>query len=181
MDDESSWQRQVLIGLVVLVAVGTLIGGIVALLSIKAADLAGIDDAPSTGDPFAPDRTRDPETGAASDGPITTGPTTGAETTGPTTSAPAPEQSIVLSASPESVAAYERVNLTGTATAPPGTMLQLERKEGGAWVAFPIDPVSISGGTFSTYIETGRAGMNIFRMRAVGRGQTSNDVRIQVG
>jgi hypothetical protein len=181
MDDETSWQRQVLIGLVVLVAVGTLIGGIVALISIKAADLAGIDDTPSTEDPYAPDRSHDPETTPSTDNPTTTGSTSSGPTTGSTSSTPPPEQNIVLAATPAAVAAYERVNLTGTATAPPGTMLQLERKEGGAWVAFPIDPVSINGGTFTTYIETGRAGMNIFRMQAVGRDQTSNVVRVQVG
>ena len=51
MDDETDWQRQLLVGLAVLVAVGALIGGIVALISIKAADYAGIDGGASTTNP----------------------------------------------------------------------------------------------------------------------------------
>ena len=54
MDDESNWQRQVLVGLTVLVAVGALIGGVVALVSIKAADMAGISGDTSSSQP--PDR-----------------------------------------------------------------------------------------------------------------------------
>ena len=48
MDDETDWRKQLLVGLGVLVAVGALIGGIVALVSIKAADYAGIGGSTAT-------------------------------------------------------------------------------------------------------------------------------------
>ena len=62
MDDETDWQRQLLVGLAVLVAVGALIGGIVALISIKAADYAGIDGGSKTSAATNTDTASEPAT-----------------------------------------------------------------------------------------------------------------------
>jgi hypothetical protein len=184
MEDETSWQRQVLIGLVVLVAVGALIGGIVAFVSIKAADIAGIDDTKSTSE------TQGGPIRRASD-PPTTDSTTAPESSAPTTSTPSttgegPEKpgrkdkGIDLRANPSSVSTYERINLTGTFKAPSGTVLQVQRKESGSWNAFADVTATVSGGQFATYVETGQSGMNLFRVVALDRDEASNPVRVQV-
>jgi hypothetical protein len=186
VDDETDWQRQLLIGLVVLVAVGALIGGIVAVVSIKAADLAGIDDTPATTGPFQPGQSRDTdsEPGGATSSPNDSDPSTGSSggpsTTGSTRTEPA-DTGLVLNASPEAVSTYERINLSGTYEAPTGTLLQVQRKENGAWINFPVDPISLSGGKYATYVETGHTGVNTFRILAVARDEASNPVRVQVG
>ena len=48
MDDETDWRKQLLVGLGVLVIVALLIGGVVGVIAIKAADVAGIDGSTST-------------------------------------------------------------------------------------------------------------------------------------
>lgn len=183
MDDETNWQRQVLIGLVVLVAVGALIGGIVAFVSIKAADFAGIDDTPAPNGPPAGGRGNGggPTGGSTSEAPSTDA-TTPSEQTTPTpseTSTTREESGIVLEASPRSVGTYERINLTGTYKAPSGTVLQVQRREGGSWVDFPTT-ATVANGSFTTYVETGQTGLNRFRMLAIGRDDTSNTVRVRV-
>jgi hypothetical protein len=95
VEDESDWQRQVLIGVLVLVTVGAVVGGIVALITIKAADLAGIDDsAANTGLHHRPGGPGAGATGSdatSSSAPSTTEttstePTEPTEPTGPTAS-----------------------------------------------------------------------------------------------
>lgn len=191
--DETDWQRQVLIGVLVLVAVGALIGGIVAVVSIKAADLAGIDDTASTStredrprmsepsdtsetEPAEPTDTEPTET----TGPTGTTGTGGGPTTGGQTSKPPKPDGIILDASPMSVAPNEHINLSGTYKAPDGTVLQIQRKEGGQWVDFPAT-VPVSGGAFATYIYTGQTGPNQIRVSAIGRDDVSNAVTVQVG
>src|SRR3954463_4147953 len=92
VDDESDWQRQVLVGLVVLVTVGAIVGGIVALITIKAADLAGIDDTAANTGLHRPGggpggsgsgSPTDTATTGSTSAP-TTGATTGNDPTGPT-------------------------------------------------------------------------------------------------
>jgi hypothetical protein len=184
MEDETNWQRQVLIGLVVLVAVGALIGGIVAVVSIKAADIAGIDDTtPSTNAQGGPlRRASDPPPSDSTTGTAPTGPSTPESTTSgsPPTNRPPDDPGIDLQANPQSVSTYERINLTGDYKAPSGTVLQVQRREGGTWNAFADVTATVSGGHFATYVETGQSGMNLFRVVAVGRDEASNPVRVQV-
>jgi hypothetical protein len=189
VEDESDWRRQVLVGLVVLVAVGAVVGGIVAVITIKAADLAGIDDTgantglhprprgggagPSSGETSSTSSPTSPTSPTAS-APTTssTGPTAPTETAG--------NGRFTLSASPLAVAASERIDLDGRCPAlPSGTVLQVQRKEGGQWTDFPVT-ATCSGGTYSTYILTGHSGLNRFRMLALGSDETSNTVRVQV-
>jgi cytoskeletal protein RodZ len=183
VDDESDWQRQVLIGLVVLVTVGAVVGGIVALVTIKAADIAGIDDTTAnTG-------VHHPPEGSDSDGPSepsdsTDSTTPSDSTSSPTTSTPTetsdePDTAITLVASPEAVSTSEHINLTGTYQAPTGTVLQVQRREGGQWVDFPVT-VTVDGGQFATYIVTGHTGLNRLRVLAIARDEWSNTVLVQV-
>jgi hypothetical protein len=76
--------------------------------------------------------------------------------------------------SPQQVSTYDRINLTGSYPAPDGTTLQVEREESaGVWADFPVT-ATVNGGTFSTYIETGRVGTNRLRMADQSTGKVSN-------
>lgn len=181
MDDETDWRKQLLVGLGVLVVVGALIGGIVALVSIKAADYAGIGGSTATSGPAtkAWSPPTDAESPSATEG---TEPETSEEPPESPTSQP-PERprnkGITLTAQPKAVSSYGRINLTGTFAGGAGTTLQVQRMESGQWVDFPTS-ATVNGGAFATYIETGRPGPNKFRVKAVGGSKTSNTVTVRV-
>ena len=40
---------------------------------------------------------------------------------------------------------------------------------------------SVTGGQFSTYIQSGAVGLNRFRMIDTDTGETSNEVKVQIG
>jgi len=184
MDDESNWQRQVLVGLTVLVAVGALLGGVVALVSIKAADLAGLDDSAAPSSPSASrwskptdTATSDDEEEPSSDAPSTAAPPS---TTEPEeTREPEPDRGITLVATPDSVSTYQPITLTGTFPGGSGQTLQVQRWEGGQWVDFPTS-ATVNGKNYETYVETGRAGTNKFRMKVSGGNDASNTVVVEV-
>jgi hypothetical protein len=187
VEDESDWQRQVLIGLLVLVTVGAVVGGIVALITIKAADLAGIDNsAANTGlhhRPNGPGGSGDTTSSTSSTDTTPTEPSSPTEPTRPTgpTATRTADASLTLDASPLTVAASQRIDLTGSCTAvPSGTVLQVQRREGGQWIDFPVT-ATCNGGSYSTYILTGHTGPNRLRMLAIGPDDTSNTVVVQVG
>jgi hypothetical protein len=182
MDDETDWRKQLLVGLGVLVIVALLIGGVVGVIAIKAADVAGIDGSTSTKKDdervtfptFTP--TSSDETSSSS---TPSGPT---GSTPPTTSAQPPQSGIKLTASPSQAGTYQRVNLTGTyAGAAPGTSLQVQRRQGTTWTNFSTVTASVNAGQFSTWIETGQPGPNRFRMFDAGAGKASNIVVVQIG
>lgn len=194
MDENSPVRSQLLVGVGVLLAVALLIGGIVGLVALKAADVAGLNesDGTSSGDSGPPlgigtnSRPPDPTSEPTPVSPTgTSSPTETSDTTAPTTPTqttktrkPKPAKQITLDASPDSAGTYERVNLTGTYRRGEGSTLQVQRKEGGAWVDFPTD-ATVSGGTFSTYIETGQTGRNQFRV-IDPTGRTSNVVSVMI-
>ena len=184
MDDERSWPKQLLIGLVMLLVVGAVIGVVVAVAGIKVADLAGFnDDAPSTRSNSRLHIPRNADTPTTA--PTATTPPTSASTTltTPPTSASTskrPKPAFTLAISPARASTYERVNLSGIYRAPDGTTLQIQRMEGGAWVNFPVT-TSVSGGRFATYIETGHAGLNRFRMTDPATGRSSSEATVTIG
>ena len=57
----------------------------------------------------------------------------------------------------------QQIDLTGTYQAGEGAILQVQRMENGAWSDFPVT-MSVSGGTFATYVQTSRTGPNEFRV-----------------
>ena len=89
-----------------------------------------------------------------------------------------PRSVISLSASPLEVARMERIYLTGTYPRGEGASLQVQRFESG-WSDFPTS-TSVSGGTFSTYVMTGRSGANRFRVVDTATGKSSNPVTVRV-
>jgi hypothetical protein len=176
--DESNWQKQLLIGLVMLLLVGGLLGVVLAVAGLKAADLVGLSgEAKHT--TRSNERLHIPRHVSTST-PAPTTPTAPQST--PTSRRPhstAPRRSISLRVSPTSVGTYQRINLSGTYNAPTGTSLQVQRKENGAWTDFPT-ATHVGSGSFATYIETGHTGPNVLRVIDKATGRSSNVVTVQV-
>lgn len=107
----------------------------------------------------------------------------------PTTPEAEPEPGINLSADSTSVAASQRISLTGSVEpAVEGIELRVERRIGdGGWESFPDanNPVTTrtqAGGNFSTWVQTGRQGDNEWRLVGTIDGETveSNSVTVTV-
>lgn len=87
---------------------------------------------------------------------------------------------IKLSVAPKSVGPGERINFNGVYVDGEGVALQIQRKEGGSWVDFPVD-ATVRGGVFSTWIQTSRTGESPFRVYDEEADRASNVVRVTVG
>ena len=172
--DETNWQKQLLIGVIMLLIVGGLIGVVVAVAGLKAANLAGIGD---TKQPTrSTERLHIPRNVASS----TPGPSASSSTPAPATHTSKPPQHLItLEVTPSSVGSFEHINLSGSYRAPDGTRLQVQRKENGVWTDFPVT-TSVSAGTFATYVQTSHTGLNLFRVSDGASGRTSNVVKVTV-
>jgi hypothetical protein len=176
MDTEN---RPVLTGLVALVGVAVaigLLGGLAVLVGVKAAgigDSTEASDAPSSSATFR--LPKPTETSTETTAPEETEPGPGTETT-----SEAPAEGISLSAAQQSVSPMQQIDLTGTYQAGEGAILQVQRMENGAWSDFPVT-MSVSGGTFATYVQTSRTGPNEFRVVDTDSDVVSNEVTITVG
>lgn len=177
MDTEN---RPVLTGLVALVGVAVvigLLGGLAVMVGVKAAGI-GEDSGASGGGgtPATFNLPRPTDTGSSVPAPpADTG--TPAETG---SASPSPAEGISLSTPQQSVGAMQQIVLTGTYQAGEGAILQVQRLEDGTWADFPVT-MSVSGGTFSTYVLTGRTGPNKFRVIDTDTQATSNEVTVTVG
>ena len=69
---------------------------------------------------------------------------------------------------------------TGTYQAGEGAILQVQRLENGTWSDFPVT-MSVSGGTFATYVQTAQVGPNQFRVVDTDSQVVSNEVTVTVG
>ncbi|UFN42669.1 hypothetical protein [Nocardioides okcheonensis] len=176
MDTEN---RPVLTGLVALVGVAVvigLLGGLAVLVGVRATGIGEDSGASSGGGASATfNLPRPTDTSSIAPSPADTGsPTeTGSET-------PSPAQGISLTAPQQSVSPMQQIDLTGTYQGGEGAILQVQRFEDGAWSDFPVT-VSVSGGTFSTYLLTGRTGPNRFRVIDTDTDAASNEVTVTVG
>ena len=85
----------------------------------------------------------------------------------------------MLRASTSQAASYEEVTLRGRYPGATGTTLQVQRREGGSWAAFPTS-ATVDGGTFSTFVASGQPGLNEFRVVDPSTGRTSNVVAFTV-
>ena len=92
----------------------------------------------------------------------------------------APAEAISLSATQQSVSPMQQIDLTGTYQSGEGAILQVQRMENGAWSDFPVT-MSVSGGTFATYVQTSRVGPNKFRVIDTDTETTSNEIIVTVG
>jgi hypothetical protein len=78
------------------------------------------------------------------------------------------------------VAPGERINFNGVYVDGEGVALQIQRKEDGTWVDFPVT-ATVRGGVFSTWIQTTRTGESPFRVLDVQANRASNAVVVTVG
>jgi len=184
-DEDTPWYLQLLVSLVVLVGVAALIGGILAVGGFTAARMLGVTGPQPSSSPesvYIPTPSSAPHTSPTT-GPKSTPPSSPTPSHRPHSSprSPSAPRAITLAVSPAQVSVYGRIDLRGTYAAPDGTTLQVQRQEAdGAWLDFPTT-ASVSGGTFSTYIETGHTGVNRLRMTDPSTGQVSNVETVQVG
>ena len=104
------------------------------------------------------------------------------EPTGPVRTTKTPESGISLQAGQTQVGPMQRIDLTGTYPGGEGAVLQVQRATGpgDSWVDFPVT-VTVSGGTFSTYVQTGRTGPNRFRVVDTDKDEASNEVSVTIG
>ncbi len=176
-------ERPVLTGLIALVAVAVVVGLLMGGAALFGTKILGLDGG-------------DAATGAATGGDSLYLPTPSATEEGgsqitlapgdPTTSsAPAPEKTkkpkrkIELVAGQKSVGSFEKIDLTGTYLMGNGKILQVQRFEGGSWREFPVT-MTVQGGTFSTFVQTGVSGMNKFRVIDTQTDTASNSVLVKV-
>lgn len=89
------------------------------------------------------------------------------------------KKGITLLAGQESVTAMQRIDLSGSYPAGNGAILQVQRFEGGGWKNFPVT-MSVSGGSFSTYVVSGQPGETRFRVLDTDSGKASNAVKIKI-
>lgn len=174
-----------LIGLGALVRASILIGGILSMIALGLARMAGVGDdsgsAVSTEEPslYYPSPTSSPS------------PTQESTSEEPTASpSPSPESTeeggrnqqqrrITLTARPKNVEVSERINLQGTYRRGDGATLQIQRFENG-WTDFPVT-TTVSGGQFATYIYSGRTGEVRFRVLDESAGLSSQPVTVTIG
>ncbi len=184
MPEQESNQHPIVAGLIALVAVGLAIGllaGGAALVATRVLGLGG--DATAT-DSSARQSMYLPQPEKTTASAPTSQPTQPAasEPTGPVRTTQTPDTGISLQAGQSQVGPMQRIDLTGTYTGGEGAVLQVQRATGpgDSWADFPVT-VTVSGGTFSTYVQTGRAGPNRFRVVDTAKDLASNEVTVTIG
>jgi len=185
-----SEKHPVAAGLLALVGVGLVVGLIVGIAALVGTRMVGLG-----GDQAAAQSTSDqslylpkPEKTTGPSGPLITlapgaseSPADEPSSNGPSAKPPKPaKKEISLSASQNSVAPMEQIDLTGVYPGGEGAILQVQRFTSGSWQAFPVT-VSVSDETFATYVQTSQGGLNRFRVADTDSGLVSNDVRVNIG
>ena len=176
MDTEN---RPVLTGLVALVGVAVvigLLGGLAVMVGVKA---TGIGDTSTSSDdggtPTTFDLPKPSETSSEIPEPEDSVEPSAGEST-----SEAPAEGISLTATQQSVSPMQQIDLTGTYPGGEGAILQVQRFENGSWSDFPVT-MSVSGGTFATYVQTSQVGANKFRVIDTDTQVTSNELVVTVG
>jgi hypothetical protein len=177
----------VLTGLVALVAVAAVIGALLGVAALLGSRVLGLDDAQTSADDASGGDSLylpEPVPTKSGTGPLITlapGETTSANPGGPTQHhTKTPKDEISLSAGETSVSSFQQIDLTGVYPTGEGAILQVQRREGGKWTDFPVT-MSVGDGTYSTYVQTSRPGINEFRVIDTDTGTTSNSVKVRVG
>jgi hypothetical protein len=179
-------------GLVALVGVSLAVGLILAIVALIGTHVLGIAGGGSGGGAgggatmYLPP----PQKTSNGTGPLitlntqaTSGPRSGSSTASGKPSSSASKKAkrgqISLQALETTVPNFGKIDLTGTFPGGEGEILQVQRKQGGAWVDFAAT-VPVSNATFSTYIQTGVSGKNTFRVLDKSRNIASNPVEVTV-
>jgi hypothetical protein len=171
--------RPVLTGLLALVGVAVvigLLGGLAVMVGVKA---TGIGDTSTASDDSTSSATfnlpRPSDTSSSIPAPEES-----VEPSAGEPSSEAPATGISLTATQQSVSPMQQIDLTGTYPGGEGAILQVQRFENGAWSDFPVT-MSVSGGTFATYVQTSQVGANKFRVIDTDTQVASNELTVTVG
>jgi hypothetical protein len=164
-------------GFVALVTVGLVVGlllGVVTLVASRVAGLGGGDGSQASG--AGPSLYLPTPVPTESESPVAASSAPPAPTPSKT-----PAKRITLQSAQPSVGQMQRIDLSGTYPGGEGAVLQVQRQgPGEGWDDFPVT-AAVSGGTFSTYVQTGRTGVQRFRVRDSDTGLVSNVVSVTVG
>jgi len=165
IDEDTSWQRQLLAGAGLLLVVGLLVGGIIGLVALKAADVAGVGGTPTpeTGPP--------PGLGLTTARPETTAPPTRTTRPAPTTltTRPAPTtppttQTLPTFTTPPTTQTTEPAPTTTTTTGTPQPPPQAIQLVATPLQATSFERVSLSG----TYPAPAGTVLQVERNRGAG-------------
>jgi hypothetical protein len=184
-NDDAPWTQQLLMGLGALAVISLVIGGIVSVVVLGAAKISGISSSASS--PTARASLYIPPLASITGEATPAGPnvrkspsTSSSPSATATTKKPKPKpksKAITLQAFPNDVASGKRIHFSGV-YALEGARLQVQRLEG-RWVDFPAT-TSVQGGIFQTFIYSGHAGLNRFRVYDAAMDKASNVVRVTI-
>jgi hypothetical protein len=177
----SDEKHPIVAGVTALVAVGLVIGLLFGLFTLAASHVLGIgDDNGSTASDAGPSLyLPTPEPTQSSSSTADAGTATQPPPSAPPTST-APADDITLQVGQSKVSAMARIDLSGVYPGGEGAVLQVQRMDDKKWEDFPVT-AAVSGGTFSTYVQTGRTGVQKFRVRDSDSGKVSNVVSVTIG
>lgn len=92
---------------------------------------------------------------------------------------PAVAKSITIKSDKASAKAWAKVSFTGkTAGIAKNTVVQVQRLENGKWVKFPATTKVTSRATYSVWVQSGRVGVNKFRVVAANTASAPVSVTI---
>jgi hypothetical protein len=169
-------------GLAALIGVGVVVGLLVSGGALAASSMLGLgggDDGGTASSQQSMYLPKPSDTESESGPQITLQPGEASPSAPASSSAATPQFAISLSSASTEVGPMEEIYLTGVYPTGEGAVVQVQRFENGRWEDFPVD-ASVSGQTFSTYVQTAQTGVNRFRVRDTSSAQVSNEVRVKV-
>lgn len=86
---------------------------------------------------------------------------------------------VKLFVAPQTAGPGERINFNGVYEKGEGATLQVQRRQDGGWIDFPVT-ATVRGGVFETWIQTTRTGKQQFRMYDESADKASNTVRVTI-
>lgn len=181
-------KHPIVAGLIALVAVAVSVGvllGIVVLVGTRVLGLGHVDTSDSSGggaslyvpSPSPTQTASGPEVTLSSEPSQTSD---ASKPSKPTKSKSA-EKEISLQASTTQVSPMQTFDISGVYPGGEGSLMRLQRQVNGKWVDFGIPDVAVTNGQFSTHVQTGRPGVQKFRMKDIDHDVTSNVVRVTIG
>jgi hypothetical protein len=185
MAEDSPTLRSLVVGLLTLVLVAVIIGGVFSLFALGAVNVTGLAKSGPAPKPsmYVPPLKKHPSgpsgSGAA---PVAQSPSASASPSASPTPTPHHQKRghrIQLSADPLHVAPSQRIVLSGTYPGANGSTLQVQNRQRGRWTSFPVT-VTVTGGSFQTYIYSGDPGRHRFRVVDPGSGHASNPVTVTI-
>jgi hypothetical protein len=179
--DDPHKREQVYATLGVVVVLALIVGGVMAGVAYGVAHVAGLtggsDPVPAAG-PAAP-----ATSASAAASPSSAAPATPAASPSASPSPGAQRHdrhgAIALTAHPRRVDQMGRISLDGRYGGGAGQVLQVQRREAGRWSSFPVT-ITVRGGTFHSWVASGRSGVNQFRVVDIHAGKSSNPVAVTV-